>query len=95
MFPCINVCGYLGLFNVKESDVKYALNKELAKQLIASNDTFNIPLVVSHVNFRVDLTVGFLTELTIDSRGRPRCKARHANKLQLCKSKRSTKTVCK
>ncbi|KAH3794484.1 hypothetical protein DPMN_148016 [Dreissena polymorpha] len=69
MFPCINVCGYLGLFNVKESDVKYALNKELAKQLIASNDTFNIPLVVSHVNFRVDLTVGFLTELTIDSRG--------------------------
>ncbi len=69
MFPCINVCGYLGLFNVKESDVKYALKKELAKQLIASNDTFNIPLVVSHVNFRVDLTVGFLTELTIDSRG--------------------------
>jgi len=69
MSKCISVSGYLAVFDIQEPDANYRLTKSLAKQIIDKNANHNIPLVVSHINFRVDLTVGYVTKLSIDNKG--------------------------
>ncbi len=65
----IEVRGYLALFDVRESSNIYVINETLARQIIERNAKKAIPVVVSHVDFRVDLTIGFVTELAVDNKG--------------------------
>ncbi len=66
---CIDVRGYLALFDVRESSNIYVINETLASQIVERNANNTIPVVVSHVDFRVDLTIGFVTELAVDNKG--------------------------
>lgn len=69
MHECIEVSGYLAFFDVKESGPKYQLTRCLAKELIKKNVSTNIPLVISHIDYSVDLTIGRVSKLHIDNRG--------------------------
>lgn len=69
MLPPIQVRGYLAIFNTRESDDKYVLTKLSARKIIENNGNRDIPLVVSHVHFRVDLTIGRVTKLHVDNTG--------------------------
>ena len=66
---CIEVKGYLALFDFRESENKFVMSKSLAEKIIRINENRTIPLVVSHVNFRVDLTIGRVTEMSADRKG--------------------------
>lgn len=69
MSKCIDVSGYLAIFDVQEPDVKYRLTKSIASRILENNKNLSIPLVVSHIDFRVDLTVGYVTDLKVDNKG--------------------------
>lgn len=69
MYHCIEVRGYLAFFDARESSQKYVITKEIAKLITSRNKGKTIPLVVSHVDFRVDLTIGYVTELKDDNKG--------------------------
>ena len=69
MYSCITVTGYLALFDIKESSSEYLMNRNLAKSIVERNKGRLIPLVISHLNYRVDLTIGYVTDLAIDNKG--------------------------
>ena len=69
MSRCISVSGYLAVFDIQEPDAKYRLTKSLANQIIENNEHHSIPLVISHIDFRVDLTIGYVTDLKVDNKG--------------------------
>lgn len=45
------------------------MTKQSAKKIIEKNVNREVPLVVSHVDFRVDLTIGRVTKLFVDNTG--------------------------
>lgn len=69
MYRCIEVRGYLAFFDVQESQHKYVITRDVARRMILKNKGRTIPIVISHVDFRVDLTIGYVTELKIDNKG--------------------------
>lgn len=69
MYQCIDVRGYIALFNVVESSKEFQLCKRTALDLLERNINKTIPLVISHIGFYVDLTIGSITRLTIDNKG--------------------------
>lgn len=69
MYHCIKARGYLGLFDILESSNRFIIDKKLANALIKQNSNNYIPLVISHIDYRADLTVGYITELAIDNKG--------------------------
>jgi len=69
MYQCINVSGYVGLFDIKESSAEYEIDAKLALSLIERNENRDIPLVISHIDYKVDLTVGHITDIEIDNNG--------------------------
>ena len=69
MSRCIEVMGYLALFDVKESDKMYVIGRNNAQTLIKVNRGKTIPIVISHLNFRVDLTIGYVTNMTVNNKG--------------------------
>ena len=69
MYQCIDVRGYIALFNVVESSKEFQLCKRTALDLLERNKNKTIPLVISHIGFYVDLTIGSITRLTIDNKG--------------------------
>lgn len=69
MYRCIKARGYLGLFDVTESSSEYIISEELALAIKKKNLNKRIPIVISHINYKSDLTVGFVTDLKIDNKG--------------------------
>lgn len=69
MSRCIEVRGYLALFDIKESDKIYSVNRKIATQIMNANIKKTIPIVISHLDFRVDLTIGYIIDLKIDNKG--------------------------
>ena len=69
MYQCIEVRGYIALFNIEESSRELKLTRQTAIELLERNENKTIPLVISHIGFYVDLTIGSVTRLTIDNKG--------------------------